>query len=179
MFETTCDSPVGPLVILSTDQGVCALRPAEMKPKRAGRTTATATATPTAIAPGDPHDARALLGAYFSGDIEALDALAVDLHGTAFELRVWRALRQIPAGTTESYGALAKRLGRPTAARAVGAANGRNPVMLAVPCHRVIGASGALTGFAAGIERKRFLLAFEARIVDERRPSAPWALTAT
>ncbi|HMA45123.1 MAG TPA: methylated-DNA--[protein]-cysteine S-methyltransferase, partial [Gemmatimonadales bacterium] len=84
--------------------------------------------------------------------------------GTPFQQRVWRALRQIPFGATESYAGLARRLGAPAAARAVGAANGQNPIPIIVPCHRVIGADGDLTGFGGGLERKRWLLAHEGAI---------------
>lgn len=102
------------------------------------------------------------LDAYFRGDIGAVDALAVDPQGTPFQLRVWQALRTIPAGATTSYGELARGLGLPTvASRAVGAANGANPIWIVVPCHRVIGASGDLTGYAGGLDVKRWLLAHE------------------
>lgn len=101
--------------------------------------------------------------AYFDGAIGALDAVPIDGGGSAFQRRVWDGLRGIPPGTTRSYGALAVALGQPTAARAVGLANGRNPISLIVPCHRVVGANGALTGYAGGIDRKRWLLAHERR----------------
>lgn len=105
------------------------------------------------------------LEAYFTGELRALDDLAAEPWGSPFERSVWDALRRIPVGSTTSYGALAKALakalGRPTAARAVGRANGRNPVSLVIPCHRVIGASGALTGYAGGLERKSWLLRHE------------------
>jgi len=99
--------------------------------------------------------------AYFAGEIGALQAVAWRAAGTAFQLGVWQALCDIPAGETLSYAALADRIGRPTAMRAVGLANGANPVALVVPCHRVIGASGALTGYGGGLHRKRWLLAHE------------------
>lgn len=101
------------------------------------------------------------LRAYFAGDTGCLAGLAVATNGTGFQRRVWDALRGIPAGQTVSYGALAIRIGQPTAMRAVGLANGANPVSIVVPCHRVIGAGGALTGFGGGLERKRWLLAHE------------------
>lgn len=103
------------------------------------------------------------LTAYFSGDLTALERLPVDTGGTPFQRSVWQELRRIPVSTTLSYGALAARLGRPSAARAVGLANGANPVGIVVPCHRVIGADGSLTGYAGGTERKRWLLEHEAR----------------
>jgi methylated-DNA-[protein]-cysteine S-methyltransferase len=98
---------------------------------------------------------------YFDGDIHALDDLPVELNGTAFQKGVWTALRRIPAGTTISYSTLAKRIGQRTAVRAVGAANGANPVAIVVPCHRVIGSDGSLTGYGGGLETKRWLLAHE------------------
>lgn len=109
--------------------------------------------------PGPAHRA---LEAYFAGDLAALDSLPVRLGGTAFQQRVWTALRTIPAGTTETYGGLARRLGDPAACRAVGRANALNPIALIVPCHRVIGGSGKLTGYAGGLHRKRLLLDLEA-----------------
>lgn len=105
------------------------------------------------------------LAAYFGGDLEALDPVATDPQGTPFQKEVWRLLRQIPAGQTASYGELANKLGRPQASRAVGMANARNPVSLVVPCHRVIGADGRLTGYAGGLERKRWLLIHEGALL--------------
>ncbi len=107
--------------------------------------------------------AREQLTAYFDGGLTRFD-LPLAPSGTRFQLRVWDELRRIPFGTVSSYGELARRLGRAGAARAVGAANGRNPISIVVPCHRVIGADGSLTGFGGGIERKRWLLAHEARV---------------
>ncbi len=101
------------------------------------------------------------LDAYFAGDMTALDTIPVATGGTEFQRSVWTALRTIPSGTTTGYGALAAKLGKPGAARAVGLANGSNPIGIVVPCHRVIGASGALTGYAGGVERKRWLLEHE------------------
>jgi methylated-DNA-[protein]-cysteine S-methyltransferase len=111
------------------------------------------------------------LAAYFAGDLAAIDTLPVATFGTEFQRIVWRALRQIPCGETLSYGALARRIGRETAVRAVGLANGSNPVSVVVPCHRVIGSDGSLTGYGGGIERKRWLLAHEQRN-RAKRPAA-------
>jgi methylated-DNA-[protein]-cysteine S-methyltransferase len=108
-----------------------------------------------------PASVRAPLEAYFAGDIACLTAVPVATAGTPFQRRVWAALREIPAGTTTSYGRLAASLGMPKASRAVGLANGANPVGIVVPCHRVIGANGALTGFGGGLDRKRWLLEHE------------------
>lgn len=105
--------------------------------------------------------ARQALEAYFEGHLAALEAIRTLTRGTDFQRRVWAALRDIPAGTTVSYGQLAAKIGRPAAVRAVGAANGANPTPIVVPCHRVIGADASLTGFGGGLERKRWLLAHE------------------
>jgi len=102
------------------------------------------------------------LEAYFDGDLNALDKVKVATGGTAFQREVWSALRAIPAGTTISYGELAKRVGRAGASRAVGAANGANPIPIVVPCHRVIGANGTLTGYGGGLAHKKWLLEHEA-----------------
>ncbi len=104
--------------------------------------------------------ARAELDAFFAGKLRAF-TVPVALRGTDFQREVWAALRDIPYGETTSYGALAARIGKPAAMRAVGAANGQNPVCIIVPCHRVIGADGSLTGFGGGLPRKRYLLALE------------------
>lgn len=116
-------------------------------------------------APARSPAARRIIAAlrrYFAGDIRALDGIAVDpLGGTAFQRRVWRALRSIPAGTTVSYRTLAERVHAPKAMRAVGAANGANPVPIVLPCHRVIGADGSLTGYGGGLATKRWLLRHE------------------
>lgn len=108
-----------------------------------------------------PERVRRALELYFAGELKALDAIEVRTGGTAFQRSVWTALRSIPVGETRSYGQLASAIGSPSAVRAVGLANGANPVGLIVPCHRVIGANGALTGYAGGLERKRWLLAHE------------------
>lgn len=98
---------------------------------------------------------------YFGGELDAIDRIPVETGGTTFQQEVWQALRAIPCGTTTSYGKLAKRIGRPAAVRAVGLANGANPVAVVVPCHRVIGSDGSLTGYGGGIERKQWLLDHE------------------
>jgi len=116
--------------------------------------------------PGGLGDA---LRAYFAGDLGALDGLPVAFEGTDFQRAVWEALREIPCGATRSYTAIAQRIGRPNAVRAVGAANGANPVAVVVPCHRVIGASGSLTGYGGGLDRKRWLLAHEGGRTNSRR----------
>ena len=118
---------------------------------------------PTRFEPvaGPASEARRAIEAYFAGELSALDALRTQTGGTAFQREVWTALRAIPVGTTTSYGRLAATIGRPKAVRAVGLANGANPIALVVPCHRVIGADASLTGYGGGIERKRWLLEHE------------------
>jgi methylated-DNA-[protein]-cysteine S-methyltransferase len=102
---------------------------------------------------------------YFAGSLAALDGIEVDTGGTPFQQLVWKALRRIPAGTTWSYARLAKEIGRPSATRAVAAANGANPVSIVVPCHRVIGSDGSLTGYGGGLPRKQWLLAHEGALL--------------
>jgi methylated-DNA-[protein]-cysteine S-methyltransferase len=108
--------------------------------------------------------ARQQLTEYFAGSRTTFD-LPLDPSGTEFQRRVWDSLRTIPYGTTTSYGAIARRLGDPHATRAVGAANGQNPIPIVVPCHRVVGAKGELTGFGGGIDRKRWLLEHEGALM--------------
>ena len=115
-----------------------------------------------------PEPVRQALLAYFGGEARALDGLAWRASGTAFQLSVWEALCAIPAGETLSYAGLATRIGRPSAVRAVGLANGANPISLVVPCHRVIGADGSLTGYGGGLPRKRWLLAHEGASFKDR-----------
>jgi methylated-DNA-[protein]-cysteine S-methyltransferase len=103
--------------------------------------------------------------AYFDGDLHAIDALPVATEGTVFQKSVWQALRTIPTGKTMSYGELAVKIGKPAAVRAVGLANGSNPIGVVVPCHRVIGANGSLTGYGGGLERKRWLLDHEKQLL--------------
>ena len=110
-----------------------------------------------------PLAIRQALEAYFAGDLAAIDAIPVETGGTAFQRQVWAALRDIPAAAPTSYGRLAQRIGRPGASRAVGMANGANPVGIVVPCHRVIGANATLTGYGGGLHRKEWLLGHEAR----------------
>lgn len=109
----------------------------------------------------DPGGLSQMLENYFAGELTSIDSLPTQTHGTPFQREVWKALREIPCGTTVSYGELARRIGRPNAFRAVGLANGANPIGVVVPCHRVIGSSGSLTGYGGGIGRKRWLLNHE------------------
>jgi methylated-DNA-[protein]-cysteine S-methyltransferase len=125
-------------------------------------------AAPTAI--------RRAIGDYFLGDLRAINSIPVTTQGTPFQREVWAALRSIQAGTTLSYGALARQLGRPKSVRAVGSANAANPVAIVVPCHRVIGADGSLSGYGGGIDRMRWLLVHEGvaleKIAARRLPEA-------
>jgi methylated-DNA-[protein]-cysteine S-methyltransferase len=122
----------------------------------------------------EPNGLTEAIRNYFAGDLTAIDTLPADAPGTPFQREVWRALREIPCGTTISYAELAKRIGRPSAVRAVGLANGANPVGVVVPCHRVIGANGSLTGYGGGLERKQWLLKHESAVgsQDVRSQSA-------
>ncbi len=147
-------SPIGPLLLAADDAG---LRLIEFHAPRhpAARTHAWIEGSHPIL-----EATRRQLQAYFFGSRQAFD-LSLAPQGTAFQLSVWQALATIPYGTTISYAQLAQRIGQPTAMRAVGAANGRNPLPIVVPCHRVIGANGALTGFGGGLPTKRFLLQLE------------------
>lgn len=147
------ESPIGPLLLVRSGAGLQGIRfPSD---DRAAEAPAESRRDDSAFA-----DVREQLTSYFTGDRRTFD-LGLDLRGTEFQLRVWRALLAIPYGRTTTYGALAAAIGRPNAIRAVGAANGANPIPIVVPCHRVIGAGGSLTGFGGGLPAKRFLLDLE------------------
>ncbi len=115
------------------------------------------------ISAGNPEGISDAISRYFAGELNAIDTIPVATGGTPFQREVWQALREIPCGSTISYGTLAQRIGHPAAVRAVGLANGANPIAVVVPCHRVIGANGSLTGYGGGLERKRWLLDHEQR----------------
>ena len=158
----TIPSPLG-TILLATDpatRAVCALDFEDCEP-RMQRLLALRFDACERIPTLDPGGHTERIRAYLSGAHDALADLPVDTGGTEFQREVWSELRRIPAGQTRSYAEVARAIGRPTATRAVGAANGRNPVALIVPCHRVIGADGSLTGYAGGIARKRWLLHHE------------------
>ena len=153
MSHTTVDSPVGPLTLVAHDGVLSGLYMTGQRHRPAD----------DSFGPEDPSpfgDVVVQLAEYFAGTRTAFD-LPLDLIGTPFQRTVWQALAEIPYGETVTYGELAQRLGRPSAARAVGLANGRNPIGIIVPCHRVVGANGDLTGYGGGLERKRRLLDFE------------------
>jgi len=162
-------TPIGPMLALATDAGLCALEFTGRGPEK--RLTRLNRRLTRWFPPHELVDeenevieaARRWLGAYFSGEAADSSALRLQMHGAPFERRVWRALLQIPPGQTTSYGAIAKKLGSPAASRAVGAANGANPIAIVVPCHRVIGSSGSLVGYGGGLKRKTWLLDHERR----------------
>jgi O-6-methylguanine DNA methyltransferase len=170
LHQSFIDTPVGVMRAIASDEALCSL---EFFSK--GR-----------IARGDARLARWFAGAetleganrvidetsgwldrYFRGVSADIAALSLDMRGAPFELRVWEALRHIPPGTTTTYGAIAKQVASPDASRAVGMANGANPIAIIVPCHRVIGANGMLTGYGGGIEKKSWLLNHERRWARE------------
>ncbi|WP_404712963.1 methylated-DNA--[protein]-cysteine S-methyltransferase [Sphingomonas sp. MMS24-J13] len=156
VFKTT-ESPVGRLTLVASDAGLTAILWENDDPKRVPL---------GALVKDDAHpiliEAERQLGDYFAGTRRTFD-LPLDFRGTDFQKDVWTALLAIPFGETRSYAEIARAVGRPTAVRAVGAANGRNPISIVAPCHRVIGSNGALTGFAGGLKAKELLLGLEGR----------------
>ncbi|WP_040496476.1 methylated-DNA--[protein]-cysteine S-methyltransferase [Ilumatobacter nonamiensis] len=163
VHTSTVDSPVGPLSIVVSDRGLRAVLWPDDDPARvpaAGRSdgqdaSSAADAITAAVA--------TQLAEYFAGERTVFD-VTLDPVGTDFQQRAWNALRSIPYGETVSYGEQAERMGDKKKARAVGAANGKNPISIIVPCHRVVGRDGSLTGFAGGVDTKRFLLDLERRV---------------
>ncbi|OBA78678.1 cysteine methyltransferase [Mycobacterium sp. 1164966.3] len=148
----TIESPIGPLTLAGRGSVLTNLRMVDQtyEPNRAGWTEDHTAFTDTVEQ----------LEAYFAGELTDFD-VELDMHGTGFQRRVWQALLTIPYGQTRSYGEIAAQVGAPGAARAVGLANGHNPIAIIVPCHRVIGASGSLTGYGGGLDRKKTLLDLE------------------
>lgn len=155
MLYSTIGSPIGELLLASDGKSVTGVYMQDQKhgtgPTGGWKRDDAALAEP-----------RKQLRAYFAGELRDFE-LPLAAQGTPFQQGVWRELRAIPYGETISYGELARRVGQPAAARAVGLANGRNPIAIVVPCHRVIGANGSLTGYGGGLARKRWLLAHESR----------------
>lgn len=166
-YITTFDSPVGSLLLMSDGSSLVGLHTDNdrHRPATLADWISDASAKPFARTV-------AQLRAYFDGTLTEFD-LPLAPHGTAFQLMVWRALCEIPFGVTICYAELARRIGRPTAARAVGHSNARNPISIIIPCHRVIGADKTLIGYAGGLERKRALLALEADFAGRVRREAP------
>ncbi len=160
---STVSTPLGTAVLIADENGVLRMHvwedPGDTWREKFCRRHGDARLVPRR----DPFGHVATLERYFDGEIAALDTISVAFTGTPFQQKVWNALRTIPGGTTLSYGALARRIGEPKAVRAVGLANGRNPIGVVVPCHRVIGSDGSLTGYGGGLPRKRWLLEHEAR----------------
>jgi O-6-methylguanine DNA methyltransferase len=154
-------SPLGPLLLVTSSDGALRALDFEAYEARMVQLLAQHYGACALAAQQVSRPLADALGAYFAGQLSALDVLPIATGGTLFQRTVWRALRTIPAGETLSYGELAARVGQPGAARAVGLANGKNPIAIVVPCHRVIGADGSLTGYAGGVERKRWLLDHE------------------
>lgn len=158
MLYTTLDSPIGELLLTGDGSALQGLYMQE------GRTAITV--QPDWEAAEEPFDdARAQLAEYFAGERTTFD-LPLAMVGSAFQRRAWQALQDIPYGETISYGEQARRIGAPADPRAVGQANGRNPIAVIVPCHRVIGADGSLTGYGGGVARKRLLLELEAGVLS-------------
>ena len=151
--HTVIDSPYGALTLVAEDGALCGLYMTDQRHRPPEETFGARDARPFA-------EAEEQLEAYFAGELKDF-TLDLRLNGTPFQRTVWDRLRKIPYGETRTYGDLAAALGNPAASRAVGLANGRNPIGIVVPCHRVIGASGGLTGYGGGLERKRRLLDFE------------------
>jgi methylated-DNA-[protein]-cysteine S-methyltransferase len=161
--HVTVPSPVGPLTIVAADGQITGLYMAAQR-----HAPEPATFGPPADLEQEPFaTAAAQLRAYFDGELTEFD-LPLAPAGTDFQRRVWAGLRAIPYGQTVTYGQLASRLGNPAASRAVGLANGKNPISIVVPCHRVIGSDGSLTGYGGGLDRKRFLLTLEQNTPDDR-----------
>lgn len=158
--ERRIETPIGPMQLVASDEHIVEIRlPNRVEPTAAGEAAPTGSAAKRSAQRLLDRAAQQLLE-YFAGRRSEFD-LPLSPRGTAFQRAVWRQLQLIPHGTTRSYGALASALGRPRAARAVGAANARNPHAVVVPCHRVVGQDGSLTGFAGGLEVKRWLLEHE------------------
>jgi methylated-DNA-[protein]-cysteine S-methyltransferase len=162
----TIDSPIGPLTLAGRGAALTNLRMVDQtyEPSRTG----------WSPDPGAFADAVDQLNAYFAGELTDFD-IELDMRGSEFQRRVWKALLTIPYGETRSYGEIAERIGAPGSARAVGWANGRNPIAIVVPCHRVIGANGSLTGYGGGLDRKRALLELEKRRASLNLTLFDWA----
>jgi methylated-DNA-[protein]-cysteine S-methyltransferase len=157
-LSRTIASPVGRLTLVASDNGLAAVLWENDKPGRVRLNIVGEAARHPVLA-----EAARQLGEYFAGSRTRFD-LMLDFNGTDFQKQTWAALLTIPFGQTRSYQQIARQIGKPKAVRAVGAANGRNPISIIAPCHRVIGANGALTGFAGGLETKQYLLALEGQV---------------
>lgn len=171
-------SPIGEIVVLTDDQGrLRALDWLEHEHRMRRLLSSQYRSTGIQIIEGRaPTAIRTPIVQYFRGKVDAIDAIAVETAGTPFQRKVWRALRRIPAGKTSSYRSLATRIGRPAAVRAVGFANGANPISVVIPCHRLIGSDGSLTGYGGGLERKRWLIEHERAALGTPRERVRFAL---
>jgi methylated-DNA-[protein]-cysteine S-methyltransferase len=159
-------TPIGPLRLVVHEGVLVALAFADRDER--GETDLERRFGPIALEKqADPAGLATRLRGYFDGELRALDTIPVDTGGTPFQHAVWSALREIPVGSTVAYSELARRIGRPAAVRAVAAANARNPIAVVVPCHRVIGVDGSLTGYGGGLHRKQWLLAHEQAALPE------------
>jgi len=176
LLRSILSTPIGEMLTLASDEGLCALEfIGPDKPMTRLEARLQRHFPPHEFVEGDSRvitRTRQWLAAYFAGESAAIGDLPLDMRGAGFEKRVWKALTRIPPGETTSYGAIAKALGSAGASRAVGAANGANPIAIIVPCHRVIGASGHLTGYGGGLDRKTWLLNHEKRW--SRAPTLAW-----
>jgi methylated-DNA-[protein]-cysteine S-methyltransferase len=157
-------TPVGEMILIARD-GVLLLLEFEEATDRVAREMRARFGDVDLQPTDNPFGLSSRVRDYFAGDLHALDDVLTDGGGTDFERSVWAELRCIPLGTTISYGELAKRIGNPNAMRAVGLANGKNPIAIVVPCHRVIGANGSMTGYGGGIHRKEWLLRHEGALL--------------
>jgi methylated-DNA-[protein]-cysteine S-methyltransferase len=178
LHTRTVATPIGGLALVARDEVLVGLEFADALDRRDGlaRSLSRRLGAFETREVADPAGAATRLARYFEGDLAALDEQPCEPHGTPFQLEVWRALRAIPAGATRTYGELATALGKPAAMRAVGAANGANPIAVFVPCHRVIAADRTLWGYGGGLERKRWLLVHEGAAFADRFAQGALAL---
>ncbi len=165
LLTAELSTPIGDLLLIENDRVLCALTVGRERWDETRAEIARAFGGPSTVEFVEERPERLASSAavrdYFAGDLRAIDRVKVGARGTPFQKSVWDELRRIPVGTTISYADLARAVGRPSAVRAVGGANGRNPVAIVVPCHRVIGSDGTLTGYGGGLPRKEWLLAHE------------------
>lgn len=171
LYRTVIPTPLDDMLALASDAGLCALEFTETKKRGSERLTRLEARLRRHFPPHEIVDGetpviartRAWLAAYFDGASAEIGDLPIDMHGADFEKRVWKALLRIPPGETRTYGSIARELRSPWASRAVGMANGANPIAIIVPCHRVVGSSGSLTGYGGGLDKKSWLLDHERR----------------
>jgi methylated-DNA-[protein]-cysteine S-methyltransferase len=165
ILSSRIETPIGPLVLLARE-GILLMLEFEDAEPRIEREMTRRFRGEGHQRTEDPFGLATRISAYFEGELSAIEGIETDGGGTEFQKRVWAELKRIPCSVTISYAELARRLGDPKAVRAVGTANGRNPISIVVPCHRVIGADGSLTGYGGGLDRKRWLLVHEGALLD-------------